>query len=277
MSAGGSAAAGRLLEIIATYKNVSASVATELLTNDLFLDGLSARNEGEIRQFIETTIAAENERLTQENEQLARQVADAQSARDALEFSLRGEMRELLEREIGKKQDESDRIAKEQAAESARALSAQKELQHEAARRAEAEGRRARDAEKRADDLAAQVAAARGDAEKRRSRDRVIAGLAVGLIAYGLFELAIRAFHFTWLLEHPNSYGLRAAVALGLVTTSLGLFRKDWRKFCFGSLFVPLILVVIALLGGATRPVPGTGNAGDSQQAAPPGKSVPQE
>jgi hypothetical protein len=82
---GGSAATGRLLEIIAAHGNIAERVATNLLANDLFLDGLGEKKEVELFEFVESAISAENELLGRERAELEKTIDLERARRKAVE------------------------------------------------------------------------------------------------------------------------------------------------------------------------------------------------
>jgi hypothetical protein len=94
-------------------------------------------------------------------------------------------------------------------------------------------------------------------ADQRATRNVKIASTVIGLLAVCLFELSIRfVWPWTWLLNHPNGYGLEGAIGLMIFFGILGLGVKQWRNTFWVVGFLGLLFVVLTLVGGTKPPSP---------------------
>jgi hypothetical protein len=101
--------------------------------------------------------------------------------------------------------------------------------------------------------------------ERRKKLLLAVAALIVSVVLIGAAELAIRRLSLTWVLEHPQSYGLRLG-AYGLVlVVCLAAFRRDWSKKLMVVAAIPLIVALLSLLGG-----PRSSGSGSDSHASPP-------
>jgi phosphatidylglycerophosphate synthase len=55
---------------------------------------------------------------------------------------------------------------------------------------------------------------------------------------------------FTWLKNHPNTYGLQASIIFLIPSFVVGLFKPQWRKWCWGVAGLAFLGVILSLLGG---------------------------
>src|SRR5450759_4479560 len=68
----------------------------------------------------------------------------------------------------------------------------------------------------------------RTESRKRISRTTIgiIAAIAFAILCEGL----IRRYSFPWLMDHPQSYGLRGAFYTGSAALLIGALRRDWLR-----------------------------------------------
>jgi len=55
-----------------------------------------------------------------------------------------------------------------------------------------------------------------------------------------------------WLKKHPHSYGLIGGAIFLILFFILGLFRAQWRNWCWGTAVISLLVLILSLLGGRT-------------------------
>jgi hypothetical protein len=262
---GGAAATSRFLEILAAHENVSERVATSLLTNDLFLDGLAERKDADIYAYVDSAISAENALLAKERDKLAQQVAEERSLRESAERNAKTEIEKRVAEALTERERLADadlqRLDERRVAE----VAEQSRLRIESERRAELEKERADEAERRIlaaeADLAAQrskteqsavaeAAAVQARRESRRRLKLTALGVGVGMLTVLVAEVVFYLANWTWLLEHPNGYGIRGCIACCLIAISLAAFRRDWWGRCIAAIALPAFFVLLQIVGG---------------------------
>ncbi len=95
-----------------------------------------------------------------------------------------------------------------------------------------------------------------GPAETGRDAKTMIA-IIISLLVACIFELSVRLVPvtpFSWLKNHPSSYGLRGAIVLLVPCIFVGLLKRQYRKRCLRTAVIPLVLLILSLLGGRTHP-----------------------
>ena len=221
-----SLAASRMLALLATYQDFPEETAVRMLANDVLLDRLrDTHSDAEFQAYVESGIAAENQALLEEKSTLAEQLAAERRARAEQEAG-----GAAVEKERAKLVDE---------------------LQHLKARGAEERERILTEA----DEQLAAERRAREDAERRSSWARVAAGAATALLLAVVAEVVLAMSNWTWLLQHQNSYSIRALVYAGLLAFLLGCTRNEWRGLLWGGTIVGGIAIgLLTVLGGPARP-----------------------
>lgn len=56
-----------------------------------------------------------------------------------------------------------------------------------------------------------------------------------------------------WLKNHPHSYGLTGGVIFWVLFLVVGLFKPQWRQWCWGVACLAFLGLVLSLLGGRSR------------------------
>ena len=56
-----------------------------------------------------------------------------------------------------------------------------------------------------------------------------------------------------WLRRHPHSYSLTGGVIFLILFFVLGLFKSQWRQWCWGVAGLAFLVLVLSLLGGRSR------------------------
>lgn len=56
-----------------------------------------------------------------------------------------------------------------------------------------------------------------------------------------------------WLKNHPHSYGLQGGIIFLVLFLSVGLFKPQWRQWCWGVAGLAFLALVLSLLGGRSR------------------------
>jgi hypothetical protein len=213
-SSGASEVSSKLLTLLAGYKEFPEETATQLLSNDILIEGLKGlvKNNEEFEKQVELAIARENQSLLEDKAALAQQ---------------------LEERESEKAQTEEAKLASD-------AHAAQFEQRaKEAAASAQKEKEARETAEKRAI-----------EAEQRADRQALFTASLLSLLSTVGFFVAIYQVKWDWLLDHPNGYGLQASTGLFILLFTFGIFYAKWRKTVWVSGAFAVLLVILQILGG---------------------------
>lgn len=58
---------------------------------------------------------------------------------------------------------------------------------------------------------------------------------------------------WTWVKRHPHSYGLIGGFIFLVLFLVLGLFKEQWRSWCWGTASFAFLVLILSLLGGRSR------------------------
>ena len=56
-----------------------------------------------------------------------------------------------------------------------------------------------------------------------------------------------------WLKNHPHSYGLIGGLIFLILFFVLGLFKAQWRPWCWRTAVIAFLVLIVSLLGGRSR------------------------
>lgn len=90
-------------------------------------------------------------------------------------------------------------------------------------------------------------------AETEQNARRIIAAILISLLIICMFALSVWLIPFTpftWLKNHPNSYGLQGSIIFLIPSLIVGLFKPQWRNWCWGTAGIALLVLILSLLGG---------------------------
>jgi len=90
-------------------------------------------------------------------------------------------------------------------------------------------------------------------AETEQKAKRIIAAILISLLIICMFVFSVWLIPFTpftWLKNHPNTYGLQASIIFLIPSFVVGLFKPQWRKWCWGVAGLAFLGVILSLLGG---------------------------
>jgi len=93
--------------------------------------------------------------------------------------------------------------------------------------------------------------------ETGRDTKRTIAAIVISLLVACIFEVLVwfvGVTPFSWLKNHPNSYSLQGAIVLLVPCIFVGLLKRQYRKWCLGTVAISLVVLILSLLGGRTHP-----------------------
>lgn len=225
IGSGGSKACSKMLQILATYKNVPEQTAFKMLSNDLLLDRLkTAENDTQFEAQVEAAFVQENRELLEEKVALERQLQNEKARREKEEKD--------REKERGHQQERQEDLSRSIA-------TVQEELQkvnlaledHRAA--AELANQRALMAERDATEARARVVQAE-QTGKNAFRMTLLACGAIGLLLVIVFEVLVHVLPLSWIKDHPKSLPLQLGIDVMLFCTSVGFFVKKWRPWSWG-------------------------------------------
>lgn len=228
ISSGAAAACSKMISIMAGYKDFPEETAARMLSNDILIDQLrKAQNDKEFQSFVEAAIVNENAQLLGENIILAKKYEVEKS--------------------------EKDEISRQLADTTAMARQQEEYMQLERERRDQAEKNAAQEREERqkAENKAKDEKDKRAQAEERLSLTlAIVKAVSFGIFAISLFELLFYKLPWSWLITHPNSYGLQGSFGILLLAFGFALFVPKWRKHIWIPIVLPIVLIVLQLLGG---------------------------
>ncbi len=56
-----------------------------------------------------------------------------------------------------------------------------------------------------------------------------------------------------WVKRHPHSYSITGGVIFLILFFVLGLFKAQWRPWCWGTAVITFLVLIVSLLGGRSR------------------------
>ena len=92
--------------------------------------------------------------------------------------------------------------------------------------------------------------AAETPVETKQNRKTTIVAIIISLIVDLLFELLVYFIPITWVKNHPNSYGLQGSIIFLIPCLIVGLFKPQYRKWCWGVGAIAFIVLLLSLMGG---------------------------
>lgn len=90
-------------------------------------------------------------------------------------------------------------------------------------------------------------------AETKQNRKTTIVAIIISLFIICIFVLSVRFIPLTlltWLKNHPNSYGLQGSIIFLIPCLIVGLFKPQYRKWCWGVGAIAFIVLLLSLMGG---------------------------
>jgi hypothetical protein len=244
IGSGGRKACSKMLQILASYKEVPEQTAMKMLANDLLLDQLrSEHDEARFADQVETAFVEENRNLLEEKaaleQELKRQKALAEEEakkrkKDRAEF-------EGKNKELGKAITEST----QQLDAASRAIAEHEKTASDAVQRA----RTAEQSASEAREKAAQEATEKTKAASEAFYMRAIAGFACGAFVVVVFLGLAHALPWGWLVSHKNAVPLQICLSATFLLGFVGLFVNAWRKWCWRFVLFTLFGTLLSLMG----------------------------
>jgi hypothetical protein len=244
IGSGGSRACSKMLQILATYKEVPEQTAMKMIANDLLLDRLrSEHDDAKFEEQVQQAFIEENRNLLEE--------------KAALEQELKRQ-KTLAEEEARKRQEDLEVYE-------AKAKDLNKGIEN-AGQKLDTASRVIKEHEKAKNDAEERAKVAEENAEKERSKAeeeaehnskveheafimRVCAGIAFGVTAAVVFLVLTHLLPWSWLITHKNTIPLQIGISATLICTSLGLLVGAWRKWCWGVGVLTFFVTLLSLMG----------------------------
>ncbi len=244
IGSGGSRACSKMLQILATYKEVPEQTAMKMLANGLLLDRLrSEHDDAKFEEQVEQAFVDENRSLLEEKAALEQE----------------------LKRQKARAENEAQRRKEDQAAYKAKAKELKKGVE-DVEQRLEAASRSLKEHEQAKNDAVEQAKAANKDAAAAQKKAKeeadnkskaeqkafymsMFAGFAFGVISVLVFLVLTHALPWSWLVSHKNTIPLQIGVSTTFMFSSMGLFVGVWRKFCWGGGVLALFVCLLSLMG----------------------------
>lgn len=244
IGSGGSRACSKMLQILATYKEVPEQTAMKMLANDLLLDRLrSELDDVKFEEQVEQAFVEENRNLLEEKAALEQELK-RQKARAEEEARKRQEDRAAYETKA-KELSKGIESAGQQLDAASRAITEHERAKNDAIQRAKAAEESAAEARKKAEAEAEN----KSKAEREAFFMRVLAGIAFGGIAVGVFLVLTHTLPWSWLVAHKNTIPLQIGASATFMCASLGLFVGAWRKWCWGVGVLTFFVTLLSLMG----------------------------
>jgi len=87
-------------------------------------------------------------------------------------------------------------------------------------------------------------------ADTKQNRKTTIVAIIISFIVNLVFELLVYFVPFSWVKNHPNSYGLQGSIIFLIPCLIVGLFKPQYRKWCWGVGAIAFIVLLLSLMGG---------------------------
>lgn len=250
---GAKKAAARMASILAGYRDIPEETAVKMLTNDALIAELQTkRTDQEFEATVESALAKENAQLSEEKAALEKQLESAaqsqQRAAQNANATIKVHETTIADQERVLAERHETIQAKDRTIDDLTAAKTEKE---KTANDALAKAAKSKEDLEKAQNAAAGLEKLLATERSRGERKAKQTGILVGALAVLVFELIIcRVYPVTWILEHPNSYGLQVGVSIMIFCGILGAWVKPWRTWCWTVGAFGLLVAVIPMLGG---------------------------
>lgn len=227
IGSGAAEACSKMLSILSGYKDFPEETAKRMLSNDILIDQLrKAENDEIFQEHVEAAIVNENALLLNEKATLKSKFEMKQKEKD----------------EVVRRLEQTNKIARQNEE--------KYRLELEERRNAEKEASTAKTEKQKAEDIAIKERKKRVTTEQKLQITISILAFLLGFITIGIFEWLLYKLPWTWLITHPNSYGLQGSIDLLLLSIFLIIFIPKWRKHVLLPLGISILGIICTLLGG---------------------------
>lgn len=244
IGSGGSRACSKMLQILATYKEVPEQTAMKMLANDLLLDRLrSEHDDAKFKEQVEQAFVEENRNLLEEKVSLEQEL-QRQKVRAEEEAWKRQEDKAAFE---AKTNDLNKVIedAGQQLEDACRELKKYKKEKNDTVESAKAADKSAAEALRKAEEESGHKI----EAERKAFCMSVFAGIAFGGIAVIVFLVLTHVLPWAWLVSHKHTISLQIALSATFMCALLGAFVGAWRKWCWGVGGLAFVITLLSLMG----------------------------
>lgn len=263
LSSGGSKACSKMLNILASYKNIAEETAFQMLSNDLLIDSLKAIEDDKLfAQQVENAIVNENNELLEEQIALKKQLEEERIAKEQELDSFVEKNNELKKKEVELQSDINSKneeltITKNELYEvkvqinRAQALAEEvKATQEETKAKAdvyqhelEREKEKSAELKKAVDTLSSQSISE----QKINFYMSIFAGVVLGILLNVLFLGFTFLKPWPFVATHKNVTQICIATACLLMFFSVGLAVKKYRNWCLGVGTFTLAVAILSL------------------------------
>jgi len=85
-------------------------------------------------------------------------------------------------------------------------------------------------------------------AETKQKDKRILVAIFFSLIVIFFSELFVYKIPVIWITNHPNSYGIQGGFICLIPCLIFGLLKPVWRKWCWGTGGIALLVLILSLL-----------------------------
>lgn len=234
IGSGASDACSKMLNILASYKDFPEETAARMLASDLLIDKLrTAESDEAFLELIEEAIVTDNAELAEELTILVEQLEQERTEKAKLEEQKLLRDQALIDARKVINQYQEINLRNEERISTISVT-------------AESEKRAREIAENHASNLERELA----KKEKYYSSLKIALCILLCGISIAILELAVYRIPWSWLVSHPNSYGLQLSADFFIIVFICGGFYPKWRRWLWGAAGLSIFAVILQLVGG---------------------------
>ncbi len=248
VGSGASEACSKALSILNSYKDFPEETASRLLSNDVFIERLrETKDDNEFRQVVESAVIEENQTLLDERIVIAGELEQERAHKAALLLEVKTEKER--QEEIANQAAIDVTLAQQKAQE---AINEERRKTQAAYIETEQERLNRINAEQRAKDAELRATNAELEAQREKSRTKLIykalAFLVISIVSVLGFEWMIFNLPWQWLINHKNVLALRICINAGFISFYAGLFFPSIRGWAWKTIILEIFILAISLL-----------------------------
>ena len=244
IGSGGSRACSKMLQILATYKEVPEQTAMKMLANDLLLDRLrSEHDDAKFEEQVQQAFVEENRNLLEEKAALEKEIKRQKSR--AEEEARKRQEEQAAHEAITKELNKGIEDVGQQLKAASQVIKEHEQAKNDAIERAKLAEQSAEGAKKRADEDTIR----KNKAEREAFYMRVFSGIAFGGMAILVFLMLTHMLPWSWLISHKNTLPLQIGISTLFLCASMGLFIRSWRNWCWGVGLLTVFVTLLSLMG----------------------------
>lgn len=244
MGGGGNKACSKMIQILATYKDVPEETAFRLLSSDVLINQLkSAQSDKEFNQYIEAAFVEENKSLMEEKATIAAALEKEQRETQTMRQTFLE--REKIYEERVKRLEEAIRLKDEKVAELETLATATKAEEVVAPMPSSPD----EDLERKTVGNTIPIPISPSHFEPPTNRMAIVAAIAVSLLLVLLFVIAVHNLQMMlWIAAHKNAVSLQIGISAAILFITVGAFVRKWRGWCLGTGVFGIFVVLLSLL-----------------------------